>query len=264
MRSTLKILFNHDALSFESCRIPLAVSAFSLRSFTSVNLCQGDVFQALLASGAFPLLWAPMALGPPKQDVCTDIAALADAAGIEALPSLPPSGRLLHIGSQDWNIRSLLLKPPSRLPTRLLTCWQGCEHLDSGGAEEKLVGVRRARIAKGEGGGLQGGSDGKDGAVCDIRGGGEVAAAHELEENHGQCSPPILGAAGRDACRGRGEKQEESYQRIEVVSVLLKGHTRVLPWGFQRRGSAALESARSGLLLQLDSPLEPGLEPGHW
>jgi len=38
------------------------------------------------------------------------------AQGVEALPSLPQSGRLLHIAAADWNRRSWLLTPPSRLP----------------------------------------------------------------------------------------------------------------------------------------------------
>jgi hypothetical protein len=209
LRCTLAQALGTARLPFDACQIPLGVSAFSLSSWSSVSLTEGDVLSALGASGAFPVqilksqssivavyskytraltlriccphqgLWAPLRLGPPTYALCTDVAAIVDPAGIAALPALPPSGRLLHIAAADWNLRRWLLIPPSKLPKRLLACWRK----DGGGSSE-------------------------DAQLAAARGGGESG----------------MGVEGQ----GGGA--------IEVVSVVLEGHTPVLPWGFQERG----------------------------
>ena len=212
LRSTLAEALGTERLTFDACHIPLGMSAFSLSTWRSVNLTAGDALSALVASGAFPLLWAPLRLGPPTNALCTDLAVFADPAGIEALPSLPASGRLLHIAAGDWNLRSWLLKPPSKLPARLLARWRA----DGGGI--------RPEAASGE---QQG-----------DRGGGAEG----------------LGSRGRP----------DALAAIEVVSLLLEGHTPVLPWGFQERGIRAMDGARRGIAHALDLPLERGLEAGHW
>jgi len=203
LRSTLAEALGTARLTFDACQVPLGVSAFSLSTWRSVNLTAGDVLSALVASGAFPLLWAPLRLGPPTNALCTDFAAFADPAGIEALPSLPESGRLLHIAAGDWNLRRWLLKPPSQLPARLLARWRA------------------------DGGGIR----------------------------------PEAASGGEQGERGGGT---DALAEIEVVSLLLEGHTPVLPWGFQERGIRAMDGARRGLAHALDLPLEPGLEAGHW
>ena len=52
----------------------------------------------------------------------------------------------------------------------------------------------------------------------------------------------------------------------EVVSLVLEGQCRVLPWppGMGARARIALDGARAGVIARLDEPLECGAEEGHW
>ena len=52
----------------------------------------------------------------------------------------------------------------------------------------------------------------------------------------------------------------------EVVSLVLEGQCRVLPWppGMGARARIALDGARAGVIARLDEPLERGAEKGHW
>ena len=55
LRCTLAQALGTARLRFDACQIPLGVSAFSLSSWSSVSLTEGDVLSALGASGAFPV-----------------------------------------------------------------------------------------------------------------------------------------------------------------------------------------------------------------
>ena len=55
LRCTLAQALGTARLRFDACQVPLGVSAFSLSSWSSVSLTEGDVLSALGASGAFPV-----------------------------------------------------------------------------------------------------------------------------------------------------------------------------------------------------------------
>jgi hypothetical protein len=168
----------------------LAVGNWGIRrvSGSSIVALYSKYTRALTFEKLYQGLWAPLRLGPPTYALCTDVAAIADPAGIAALPALPPSGRLLHIAAADWNLRRWLLITPSELPERLLARWRK-EVAAGGGSSED------AQLAAAPGGGGSG-----------------------------------MGVEG------------EGGGTIEVVSVLLEGHTPVLPWGFQERGTYFISS----------------------
>ena len=55
LRCTLAQAIGTAQLAFDTCQIPLGVSAFSLSSWSSVSLTEGDLLSAIGASGAFPV-----------------------------------------------------------------------------------------------------------------------------------------------------------------------------------------------------------------
>ena len=104
------------ANTFADLRIDFAASAFRLSRLRLERLDSGDCAAAVVASCAVPGLFAPQRL---PSGWYADFAVLLDPCGEFALPSLPPSGRLLSLVAGDWNPRWWAEATPSRLPGRL-------------------------------------------------------------------------------------------------------------------------------------------------
>ena len=104
------------ANTFADLRIDCAASAFRLDRLRLERLDSGDCAAAVVASCAVPGLFAPQRL---PSGLYADFAVLLDPCGEFALPSLPPSGRLLSLVAGDWNPRCWAEATPSRLPGRL-------------------------------------------------------------------------------------------------------------------------------------------------
>ena len=104
------------ANTFADLRIDCAASAFRLDRLRLERLDSGDCAAAVVASCAVPGLFAPQRL---PSGLYADFAVLLDPCGEFALPSLPPSGRLLSLVAGDWNPRCWAEASPSRLPGRL-------------------------------------------------------------------------------------------------------------------------------------------------
>lgn len=77
---------------FESCRVPVAMSAFDLAARRTVVLDRGDLASAVCASCAFPGL-----LHPVRRDgrVLCD-GGIGDRSGLAGLSAQPPGERTLH------------------------------------------------------------------------------------------------------------------------------------------------------------------------
>ena len=95
-----------------ACQVPVAFSAFDLRRCRTVAVGgdDQDLAAGVLASSCVPGLFAPQRLADGS--LVIDLAFFFDAAGAMALPSLPPSGRLLRVLSLDWNLGRLCRAPP--------------------------------------------------------------------------------------------------------------------------------------------------------
>lgn len=107
---------NLGADKFSDLRLDCGASAFRLDRLLLERLDAGDCAAAVVASCAVPGLFAPQRL---LSGVYADFAVLLDPCGEFALPSLPPSGRVLSLVAGDWNPRCWAEATPSRLPERL-------------------------------------------------------------------------------------------------------------------------------------------------
>jgi len=114
---------NLGADKFSDLRLDCGASAFRLDRLRLERLDAGDCAAAVVASCAVPGLFAPQRL---LSGVYADFAVLLDPCGEFALPSLPPSGRVLSLVAGDWNPRCSAEATPSRLPERLGARRQSC------------------------------------------------------------------------------------------------------------------------------------------
>jgi NTE family protein len=81
-----------SSASFESCRIPVAMSAFDIAARRTVVLDRGDLASAVCASCAFPGLLQPVRrAGRMFYD-----GGIGDRAGVAGLRGQPPGERTLH------------------------------------------------------------------------------------------------------------------------------------------------------------------------
>ena len=88
--------------SFETCRIPVAVSVFEVRTRRTRVLTSGDLGAAIQASCAVPLLFHPVAIdGRSYFD-----GGILDRPGLAGMPSSEPRVLFHHIGSKSaWRTK---------------------------------------------------------------------------------------------------------------------------------------------------------------
>ncbi|MDB4935356.1 MAG: hypothetical protein JWP87_2328 [Labilithrix sp.] len=88
--------------AFDACRIPVAVSAFEVRSRRTRVLTSGDLSAAIQASCAVPLLFHPVAIdGRSYLD-----GGILDRPGLAGMPASEPRVLFHHIGSKSaWRMK---------------------------------------------------------------------------------------------------------------------------------------------------------------
>ena len=87
---------------FDRCRIPVAISAFEVRTRRTRVLTSGDLGAAIQASCAVPLLFHPVAIdGRSYLD-----GGILDRPGLEGMPATEPRVLFHHIGSKSaWRAK---------------------------------------------------------------------------------------------------------------------------------------------------------------
>jgi NTE family protein len=87
---------------FETCRVPVALSAFEVRSRSTRVLDSGDLGAAIQASCAVPLLFHPVSIGGRSY---LD-GGILDRPGLAGMPSIEPRVLFHHIASKSaWRTK---------------------------------------------------------------------------------------------------------------------------------------------------------------